>query len=311
MAKSPIDVIIPTFKPGEEFAGLIHRLQRQTIPPNKIILMNTEQKLIEPFLKESRILERYDNIELHHVSQREFDHGKTRHEGVQYSHTPYFLCMTQDALPEDERLVEELVEALKKEKVAVAYGRQMARPESRILEKYAREFNYPDESRIKSADDLQKLGIKTYFCSNVCAAYNREIYDRQGGFIRHTIFNEDMIYAAGAIKEGFRIAYQASARVIHSHNYTGLQQFKRNFDLGVSQAEHPEIFSGIPSEKEGKKLVKGMIGFLWRKRKIWWLIPFLYETGCKLIGYRLGKAYKRLPRALIKAGSMNATYWRF
>ena len=55
MEKSLIDVVIPTYKPNGEFTELIDRLQRQTIPPGKIILMNTEEALIEPFLKESRI----------------------------------------------------------------------------------------------------------------------------------------------------------------------------------------------------------------------------------------------------------------
>ena len=45
-----------------------------------------------------------------------------------------------------------------------------------------------------------------------------------------------MIYAAAAIQAGYRIAYAAQARVVHSHNYTFRQQFCRNFDLGVSQA---------------------------------------------------------------------------
>ena len=73
----------------------------------------------------------------------------------------------------------------------------------------------------------------------------------QGGFPRRTIFNEDMIYAGGLIKNGFAIAYAADARVIHSHNYSGRQQFHRNFDLAVSQAEHPEVFGGLASEGEG------------------------------------------------------------
>ncbi len=38
------------------------------------------------------------------------------------------------------------------------------------------------------------------------------------------------------------------------------QQFHRNFDLGVSQAEHPEIFEGVPSEGEGSGLVKRSLG---------------------------------------------------
>ena len=37
--------------------------------------------------------------------------------------------------------------------------------------------------------------------------YEKTTYDAQGGFVRHTIFNEDMIYAAGAVKAGKKIAY--------------------------------------------------------------------------------------------------------
>lgn len=33
-------------------------------------------------------------------------------------------------------------------------------------------------------------------------------------------------------------------------------QFHRNFDMAVSQAEHPEVFEGIKYESEGIKLVK-------------------------------------------------------
>ena len=72
--------------------------------------------------------------------------------------------MTQDAMPKDDRLIEKLVEPLQGE-VAVAYARQLPREDSTPVESYTREFNYPAKSRIKSAADLDSLGIKTFFCS--------------------------------------------------------------------------------------------------------------------------------------------------
>lgn len=294
-----------------EFLDLIEKLEMQTIKPNKIILMNTEQKFIIPFLEKTKILEKHSNIEIHHVSQTEFDHGNTRHCGVQFSEAEFFLCMTQDAVPADKKMIEELIQALQQNHVAVAYGRQLAREDSHILEEYSRNFNYPDKSILKGKEHIKELGIKTYFCSNVCAMYNRKIYNELGGFIRRTIFNEDMIYAAGAIKAGYKIAYVAKAQVIHSHYYTGKQQFYRNFDLGVSQADHPEVFKDVPSEKEGGKLVKGTLQFLWKQGKFYYAIPFVYQCGCKYLGYRLGKAYKKLPKKLILSCTMNRNYWRF
>lgn len=305
-----IDVIIPTYKPDKSFLSLIDKLEKQTIKPNKIILMNTEEKFIKMFLEETQILEKYGNIEIHHVSETEFDHGKTRDMGVQQSTAPYFLCMTQDAVPYDNTLIEELLKVLQKENIASVYGKQLARENSHILENFTRKFNYPDESRIKSKADLDVLGIKTYFCSNVCAAYKREVYDKLGGFIKKTIFNEDMIYAAAVIKAGYGIGYVAEAQVIHSHHYTGKQQFHRNFDLGVSQADHPEVFKEVPSEKEGGKLVSSTIKFLIREKHLEQLIPFIYQCGCKYIGYRLGKAYQKLPISIVKKCSMNRNYWK-
>ena len=64
-----IDIIIPIYKPNNEFLDVIEKLQNQTVKPNKIILMNTEERYAKAFLEESKILEKYDNIEIHHVSE--------------------------------------------------------------------------------------------------------------------------------------------------------------------------------------------------------------------------------------------------
>ena len=186
-----IDVIIPLYKPGKELFTLLDKLGSQSVPVHQVILLNTEEKYFDQLIYGIRFLETYQNIKVYHVSKREFDHGGTRRIGVKKSSADVFVMMTQDAMPKDDRLIEKLVEPLQGE-VAVAYARQLPREDSTPVESYTREFNYPAKSRIKSAADLDSLGIKTFFCSNVCAAYRREIYEELGGFVRHTIFNEDM-----------------------------------------------------------------------------------------------------------------------
>ena len=163
---------------------------------------------------------------------------------------------------------------------------------------------------MKSLEDISKLGIKTFFCSNVCAMYEKKTYMELGGFVRHTIFNEDMIYAGGLVKAGFAVAYVADARVIHSHNYTGLQQFHRNFDLAVSQEDHPEVFAGIRSESEGIRMVKQSAGYCLKIGKPWLIVPLVYQSGCKYLGYKLGRSYKKLPGWLIMKCTMNRSYWK-
>jgi len=304
-----IDVIIPVYRPGRELFSLLDRLERQTVPVQNILLMNTEKTYFEELMRGVELADRYPNVKVWHISKQEFDHGGTRHRGVMNSDAGVFITMTQDALPADEFLVEKLTARLSGQ-VAAAYARQLPAADCKETEKASRWFNYPSVSGMKSAEDIGRLGVKTFFCSNVCAAYRREIYDLLGGFIRHTIFNEDMIYAAGAVKAGYSIAYEADARVIHSHNYTNIQQLRRNFDLGVSQADHPEIFAEIPSEAEGKKLIKETYTYLKGRKKLYLFPGFCVQCGFKYTGYLLGKHYKKLPRKWILRITTNREYWK-
>lgn len=306
-----VDVIIPLYKPGKELLALLGRLQEQTVAINRIILMNTEEKYFEQLVYETPFQEKYGRlVDVYHLSKREFDHGGTRRRAVEKSDAEIFVMMTQDAMPADGQLLERLLEPLSQEKTAVAYARQLPAEDCNVIERYTRQFNYPEESRIKTSADLEQLGIKTYFCSNVCAAYKRSIYQELGGFVRHTIFNEDMLYAASAIQSGYAIAYAAEAKVLHSHNYTNTQQFKRNFDLGVSQADHPEVFKNVPSEKEGKKMVSQTAGWLWHTQKKRLLPHFYMQCACKYAGYLLGKHYRKLPRFVILWCTSNRQYWQ-
>lgn len=304
-----IDVIIPLYKPGRELFTLLDRIEEQSLPVGRIILMNTGKAFFDQLTTGMDFAGKYPNVEVHHLEKEDFDHGGTRRRGVSFSHGEIFISMTQDAMPADRYLVERLVRRLSGN-VAAAYARQLPGPDSSELERASRAFNYPETSRIKTKADLETMGIKTFFCSNVCAAYRRDVYEELGGFVPHTIFNEDMIYAAGVIRAGYGIAYEADAQVIHSHNYTNMQQLRRNFDLGVSQADHPEVFGDVASESEGKKLVKETWNYLKRKKKLYRFPGFCLQCGFKYAGYLLGKRYRKLPVRWVLKLTANREYWR-
>ena len=303
-SRKTVDVIIPVYRPGRELEELLRRLECQNYPVRKIIVMNTEKKFWNDSWEEGR-----QNMEVHHLSRREFDHGGTRKKAAAMSDADVLLFMTQDALPENKKLVAELIRSLEEEKVAAAYARQLPKQDCRYLEKYTRSFNYPEISCVKWESDIEKIGIKAFFCSNVCAAYDRKIYEQLGGFVDRAIFNEDMIFASVLLRNGYGVAYAADARVIHSHNYSGVQQFHRNFDLGVSQAEHPEVFADVPSEGEGIRLVKKSLKYLCRTGRVWLIPQLVWQSGCKYAGYFLGKRFRKLPMGLVRKCSMNAAYW--
>lgn len=304
MSRQQVDVVILTYRPDDGFIETLRRLRRQDVPVGRIYVINTRS---ESFPEE---VEHMSGVSVTHINPEEFDHGGTRDMGFELSEAEILVFMTQDALPADRRLIGELIKPLlNSERVGVAYARQLPANGCDEIEWYTRNFNYPKDSRLKSKSDLPTMGIKTFFCSDVCAAYRRIVYQEMGGFTKRTIFNEDMIMAAKMVKAGYQIAYAARARVIHSHNYSGRKQFQRNFDLAVSQADHPEIFAGIPSESEGIRLVKETTKYLIRKRRWRLIFVLLYKSGCKFLGYKAGQNYRKMPLWLIKRCSATVNYW--
>lgn len=305
----PVDVIIPVYRPDEKIEKLIAKLNEQTVQPQHVFFMQTLTGTEEDE-RVRAVLETASHAVITTLDKEDFDHGGTRNQGASLSQTEFMLFMTQDAVPVDEFLIEHLLEAFQDKNTATAYGRQLPNEQVGVIEHFTRRFNYPDVSSKKSKADLETLGIKTYFCSNVCAMYRKNVYEEMGGFVLHTIFNEDMIMAAHVIDAGYDIAYVAEAQVVHAHKYTYRQQFTRNFDLAVSQCQYKEIFEGVKSESEGMRLVKQTIGYLLRKGK-WYLVPdLIFQSGFKFLGYRFGKKYEKLPIGLVRKMSMNKSYWR-
>ena len=304
-ANSPsVDAVIPVYRPGEEFPELLRKLRTQDHPVRKIILMVTV-----PDGEPEPGIEAADGVEVHRLSPKEFDHGGTRNQGAACSDADYLMFLTQDAVPNDEKLVSSLLSAFKDKKTGAAYARQIAREDAGIAEQLTRSFNYPEGARTQDLSTKEQYGVKNYFLSNVASMYDRSVFDALGGFIRRTIFNEDMIYAYKLIHAGYSVRYVPEAVVVHSHHYSGREEFRRNFDLGVSQADHPEIFESVSSEKEGVSMVKTVIKKMFRSGKGWLAIPFIYRTGMKYLGYRKGKNYRKLPEKKVRRYSMNKYYW--
>ncbi len=317
------DIIIPTYRPGAEFAKVLKRLEAQTLCPGKIIIMNTEKGHFDRFRRmtglfaesiqggegEEQLPFGRTTVLIRHISKESFDHGATRDQAIHLSTAETVVLMTQDAVPADPYLVERLTAPVRERKAAASYARQLPKKHAGKLESRIRQFNYPEESFIKTGKDLKKLGIKTFFLSNACAAYDRDIYLKLGGFTKRTIFNEDMIFAASLIDAGYAIAYEGKARVYHSHRYTLKEQLRRNFDIGVSQQDHPEVFRRVPSEGEGLRMVKQLGREFLAEHDPMALMELGSTSAAKYLGYQLGRHYEKLPESVVRKLTMNSTYW--
>lgn len=116
MNRLTVDLIIPTLKPGKEFSVLLKKIRAQTYPVRRIFVVNTEEQYWD-----SRWEQMAPNMEVRHISRSEFDHGGTRAEAAGLSDADLLFFMTQDAVPADENLVENLVKPFSMQSVKASY----------------------------------------------------------------------------------------------------------------------------------------------------------------------------------------------
>lgn len=277
-------VIIPTLNAGEHIGTLIGALQAQTVKPVEIIVIDSQSEDGTVALAKN-----FDGVRVLSVMRDAFDHGGTRDEAMRASETPFAVLMTQDALPADDRCMAALLEPFKDELVAAVCARQVAGSDATARESAIRRFRYPDESRKWTCEDMSVLGIRSFLLSDSCAAYRRSAYESVGGFTHPIETNEDMLIAADFLRAGYALVYQAEARVLHAHNYSLLQEYRRNRKIGAFLVRYSERFQGANETREGMKLVRFVTGELAREGRLGEVIPFWANCGARLLGNRMGR----------------------
>ncbi len=299
-----ISVIIPTLNAEKYIFSLLSRIRSQNLKPSEILIIDSSSE------DNTRNIAAGLGARIITIKREEFDHGGTRNSAVKASSGDIIIFLTQDALPIDRSFIENLISPLRHHLTPLSYGRQMPRDDADPIEKFVRTYNYPEKSIIKDLHQIPLLGIKTFFCSNVCSAIRRKEFDETGGFPENIIMNEDMILAAGLILKGYKVAYQATAAVLHSHNYGLKDQFQRYFDIGVSISRNRRILGDIKSEGEGIKLLNKQTKYLIDERKWFHVLYGFLQAAAKYSGYRLGMAEVRLPQGLKKSFSMHKHFWK-
>lgn len=298
-----ISVVIPALNAQQSMELLYRTLVQQTTKPYEIIVIDSSST--DNTVRLARELGCIVRV----IPQKKFDHGGTRNLGAQMASGDVVVYMTQDAIPRNEYFLERLVDSLNDPLIAASFGRQVALPDATPIERFTREFNYPPRKCIKSQESLSELGIKTFFFSDVCSAVRKADFIKVGCYPERIIMNEDMILAARLILAGYKIAYMSDAEVLHSHNYGLSQQFKRNFDIGVSHSQNKWLLEYARAEGEGYRYVKEQFYYLIRNGQWVWIPSAFVLTVAKYAGYKFGLNQDRLPLSVKKKFSMHKNYW--
>lgn len=300
-------VIIPIYKPDQKFCKLLDMLKKQKNIDFAVYIIDSGSNQADY----EAHLEGLD-YQITKITPKIFNHGGTRRAAAQkYAMYPFFIYMTQDAVPADEFALSRLIEVFNDKDVGCAYGRQLPNHDAGVLGAHARLFNYPAKSQVKSLSDAEKIGIKAAFISDTFAAYRTSALKEVGWFPENVILSEDTYVAAKMLMAGWKSVYCAEACVYHSHDYSIWQEFKRYFDTGVFHAREPWIRKQFgQAEGEGKRFVISEIKYVLRYAP-YLLLRVCIQNGIKLLGYKMGIYEKYFPKNIKKYVSMTRNYWNY
>jgi rhamnosyltransferase len=305
--KTMISIVIPVKDGGAVFERCLEGIRSQNVAEDvEIVIVDSGST------DGSAGAARARDARVHEIPAGQFSHGGSRNLGARLARGETLVFLSQDALPVDDAWLSRLVGPLREGRdIAGVYGRQLPHADARPPERYFLDFLYGSGARRQRASGVEELTMETTMFSNVNAAMLHVIWERFP-FVEDIIMSEDQDWSRRVLLAGYSIAYEPTAAVRHSHNYSLAEAFRRFFDSGVS-AEHAYLAGRRESARvlrsAALRYARGEVMWLWRSRQRRW-IPYaaLYE-GLKMVGLLLGANHRRLPRWVKRRLSALPDYW--
>ncbi|MFN7139371.1 MAG: glycosyltransferase family 2 protein [Limisphaerales bacterium] len=139
--------------------------------------------------------------------------------GMQMASSNYCIFLNADATPQDEKWPRKLVHPLFDPNTAAVFGRQIPRPDCEAV--YASDYD-------RCFGDNRESVNWEHFFSMVSSGVRKDIWC-QRGFNEKLQYAEDDEWTRWAKAQGYQIVYVPDSIVMHSHNYTAAQAYKRSF----------------------------------------------------------------------------------
>jgi rhamnosyltransferase len=171
-----------------------------------------------------------------HVPAGAYVPGRVLNQAMQATEGEFVVFLNSDCTPQNESMLEALVAGFSNDKVAAVFGRQMPRPGCLAL-------------MAKDTDDTYGDGSRQQYwkhCFSMALSGIRRSVWKEMPFREDLQYSEDIDWTWRARQRGYEIRYVADARVMHSHNYTLHQFYKRQFGEGRADAQ---IFEWKPWER--------------------------------------------------------------
>ncbi|MBY6809930.1 glycosyltransferase family 2 protein [Clostridium botulinum] len=221
------------------------------------------------------------------VEPKKFSHSLTRESMANKVSGDIIVFISQDVKIKNKLWLKNLVTPIISRECEASFSRQIC--ENNSIEKYTREKNYPEESRVVSKKDIEKYGLLTFFYSDASSAVNAKIYRELNAYDGKDMpTNEDMYFAHKLIHAGYRIKYCADSEVYHSHDFTFKQLYNRYYDTGVFFKENSYLMK-YKGNESGFTLAKYVFKRALKEKNIKVIFSLLPNFGVRYIAMKMGQ----------------------
>ena len=277
-----VDIICPLYNAYNYIDALHKSLLRQKkvkIKNIKYILTacndDTENYLI------------YNKIDYKKIAKNEFSHSLTREEEALSSGADVVAFITQDVVIEDELWLYKLVKDIDDKEIVATYSRQISKYNN--IEKYTREANYPDKDIIKSKEDIDAMGLKTFFFSDASSAISTKVFKQIKGYDNKNLpISEDMYIAYKIIMNGYKIKYCSESIVYHSHHFS-LKEIYKRYKLTGRFFKENDYLDQYGTTDSGANLAKYILKRIIEEKRYFLLFRYPFDMAARLIGMKVGK----------------------
>ncbi len=153
------------------------------------------------------------------IEHCDYNPSRVMNQGMELARSELGIFLNADATPQGRDWLRPLVEALQAPGTAAVFGRQVPRPNCRAV--YAHDYERCFGARRESED-------WEHFFSMVSSGLRKDIWSRRG-FLETMQYSEDDEYTRWCRAQGYAVVYCPESVVMHSHNYTPEQAYRRSF----------------------------------------------------------------------------------
>lgn len=153
------------------------------------------------------------------IQPHEYNPSRVMNHGMRVARGEFGIFLNADATPQGPNWLRPLVKALQEPRMAAVFGRQIPRPDCQAV--FACDYHRCFGPERESAG-------WDHFFSMVSSGLRKDIWAKRG-FLETLQYAEDDEYTRWARANGFNVVYCPDSVVMHSHNYTPAQAYKRSF----------------------------------------------------------------------------------